>query len=136
MQKGFTLIELLMSIAIIAILSTFVLGGLNTARGKGEDSKIKSQLNGLRTAAASYNTLNGNFSVASDCASGMFVDSELSMSQYSNQANYPVDSILKCSANNSSFAASANLKGGGYWCVDASGSRYLDTDPGFVNICP
>lgn len=35
LKKGFTLIELLITIAIIAILATVVLGSVNTSRAKG-----------------------------------------------------------------------------------------------------
>jgi prepilin-type N-terminal cleavage/methylation domain-containing protein len=50
-QKGFTLIELLVVIAIIGILSSVVLASLNTARGKGADAAIKSNLANIRAQA-------------------------------------------------------------------------------------
>ncbi|MCX6736405.1 MAG: type II secretion system protein [Candidatus Parcubacteria bacterium] len=59
-NKGFTLIELLVVIAIIAILSTVVMAGLNSARAKGRDAKRISDVKALQTALElCYDSANG-----------------------------------------------------------------------------
>lgn len=137
MQKGFTLIELLMSIAIIAILSSLVLGGVNVARDKGRDTKIKVQLNNIRTAAQSYYTTVGDYSFTSSCSAGMFGTNEFGMSALMSTSNYPAGTILRCGANGLQYAVHANLSGANrYWCVDTSGSKELGANPGDVIACP
>ena len=59
-KKGFTLIELLVVIAIIGILSSVVLASLNTARAKGSDAAVKSNLNGVRSQAELSYDSSGN----------------------------------------------------------------------------
>lgn len=51
---GFTLIELLVVIAIIAILSTVVMAGLNSARLKGRDAKRLSDIKQTQAAFELY----------------------------------------------------------------------------------
>jgi general secretion pathway protein G len=58
--KGFTLIELLVVIAIIAILSTVVMAGLNSARAKGRDARRLSDIKQMQAALELYfDTCNG-----------------------------------------------------------------------------
>lgn len=68
-QRGFTLIELLVVIAIIGILASVVLASLNSARDKGEDAAIKSNLNNARAQAELYYDDSGRTYVGV-CAAG------------------------------------------------------------------
>lgn len=58
--RGFTLIELLVVIAIIGVLSSIVISSLNTARNKGNDAAIKSNLDQARTVGELFYDSNGN----------------------------------------------------------------------------
>lgn len=128
--KGFTLIELLVVIAIIGILSAVVLASLNTARDKGSDAAVISDMDGIRTQAAIYSSTNGNYgtnqSVESNCSA---TDNLFNDTTVKNQ----VAAILKSNNNGSvvcnvaakgvSYAISAQLVADStkYFCVDSTG---------------
>ena len=60
-NKGFTLIELLVVIAIIAILSTVVMAGLNSARAKGRDAKRVADIKALQSALELCSDVNDGY---------------------------------------------------------------------------
>ena len=59
-SRGFTLIELLVVIAIIGILSAVVLASLNTARTKGNDAAVSSNMATIQVQAELYYDDNAN----------------------------------------------------------------------------
>ncbi len=60
-QKGFTLIELLVVISIIGLLSTIVLGAVNSARQKAQNVQIIATFRQLQTALELYYNQNGQY---------------------------------------------------------------------------
>jgi prepilin-type N-terminal cleavage/methylation domain-containing protein len=119
MKKGFTLIELLVVIAIIGILSSVVLASLNSARGKGANAAIKSNLANLRAGAEMFYDGDGGNKYEGVCTSPQFLTASTSI------VASGVTGIV-CHDDDNAWAASAPLKvsetAGAYYCVGSSGA--------------
>lgn len=127
-KRGFTLIELLVVIAIIGILSSVVLASLNTARGKGANAAVKSNLNNMRAAAELFYDGNSS-SYAGFCASATAVAAMLSAANAGGGTTGT--SSNDCNDAATVWAAYSVLKvdeGTAHlWCVDSTGASKAQT---------
>lgn len=151
LNKGFTLIELLVVIAIIGILSSVVLASLNTARGKGADAAIKSNLNNIRAQAELFYDSAGNYTGVC-AASGTnvvgpgveaAVDASLGVTATYSSTLATAGSATQgvCHESATAWAASVPLKtsSANSWCVDSTGQSKQLTSAHLgasATVCP
>ncbi len=139
-RRGFTLIELLVVIAIIGILSSVVLASLNTARNKGADAAVKSNLEQARAQAElfydanqnSYGTGGGATDVCSNTANigglkGIYPSVLAAANAVSITLVTPnaqgVAGVAVCNSSAAAWAAQVPLKATtGFFCVDNTGT--------------
>ena len=133
-KQGFTLIELLVVIAIIGILASIVLVSLNSARQKGYDTQVKSDMSQARNL----------IEMCYDNASGTYdgcIDGVGDAAAYKVTLNTPPACSVGYAGNDAGTAWA--LAGGlcstaNFWCVDSTGvskviGAALGTD---VTVCP
>jgi len=139
-SRGFTLIELLVVIAIIGILSSVVLASLNTARSKGNDAAIQSDLATIQTEAEIYYGGTGNNSYGTGgslctTAGSVFTDGTIVKAVAGAKgANGGTD--LTCINTTTAYAVSSPLATGGFWCVDSTGTVGKKTAANTTVACP
>jgi prepilin-type N-terminal cleavage/methylation domain-containing protein len=139
-SKGFTLIELLVVIGIIGILSAVVLASLNTARFKGNDAAIQSDLSAVQTQAEIYYGGAGSnsygtqaFGTDATCDStgaGMFTDATIKKAlDGAFKAGGSAVGSVACVAASQTYAVAVKLTANApeWWCVDSTGSAKKKT---------
>lgn len=139
-SRGFTLIELLVVIGIIGILSAVVLASLNTARFKGNDAAIQSDLATVQTQAEifyggtgsnSYGTANAVTAAGTSCsgatAGSLFTDATIL------KATEGADSVngsgnIWCNNSTTAYAVISQMSADTtkYWCVDSTGTAKVE----------
>jgi prepilin-type N-terminal cleavage/methylation domain-containing protein len=150
-QRAFTLIELLVVIAIIGILSAVILASLNTARSKGTDAAIKSDLDTVvAQSALDYDGFPNAYAATSittsatpapwtEAGTGVPGAAQTSIltttvahegataSQALIQASNADGGKLQWGVTPSSFVIEAALTTSGYWCIDSNGDAKSET---------
>jgi len=138
--RGFTLIELLVVIAIIGILSSVVLASLNTARAKGGNAAVKSNLANLRAQMEIYfddpalgnNSYGAVGANAINCvgasASTIFGNAKVQQGLVSaaNAGGGTARCVAQPTTNSTSYVVSVQLKtpeaSFTQWCIDSTGA--------------
>jgi prepilin-type N-terminal cleavage/methylation domain-containing protein len=142
-RRGFTLIELLVVIAIIGILSSVVLASLNSARNKGADAAVKSNLANARAEAEIFYDSTGNTytGVCASTGANTIGDNTDAASQAGSGNTTSDVCNVGGTPTGSAWAASAPLKtgtAGNAYCVDSTGAaRTISASLGTgVAVCP
>ena len=132
-RKGFTLIELLVVIAIIGILASIILASLASARGKGSDATVKSDMQGIATQLELV-TVGSNYS--NSCSDPNIIKALNSIVKAGPATSYTTaiatadsGTVVACHSSSSGWAVEAPLQGGtNNWCIDGSGSASSTTN--------
>ena len=145
--RGFTLIELLVVIAIIGLLASVVLASLNTARSRGGDASIKSNMASIQVQAQifydganpnAYSTSGAeNGTTVASCNEGIFTDPNILQAMTAiDAANGTIAMRCTIDATAQMYLFASPLPGGNFWCIDYRGVKVqVAADPGAVYVC-
>ena len=151
LSRGFTLIELLVVIAIIGILASIVLVSLNSARSKGKDTRVISDVNQARTQLEAdvtgsvysdvYNvTTSGTDLTASYTTNGPGAANLTTLNADANSNGGQNMTIFVNTNGTSGSATVANAiayaiygkTSTGYYCVDYTGNNLTNSGGGSI----
>lgn len=156
-SRGFTLIELLVVIAIIGILSAVVLASLNTARSKGNDAAIKSNLDTIRTQGGIFYDTNNSYGTTTGATGTTGCTAANTMFLYDNNianaikaadaaAGGTAGTLTYIVCNMGAAASGApwavylkttnNTSGNNGWCVDSTGQSKASPTVTTATVCP
>ncbi|MFA6340915.1 MAG: DUF1566 domain-containing protein, partial [Candidatus Paceibacterota bacterium] len=121
-KHGFTLIELLVVIAIIGILASVVLASLNSARSKGTETAIQSNLRNMMTQAEVL--YDGNYSAVCAGVAGMLTAIDKTGGH---SACYSFNNSGLADVNLRWGASAKNSDGSKNWSSDMNGVVTWDT---------
>jgi len=155
-KRGFTLIELLVVVAIVGILAAITLGYLSSAKSRGEETAVKSNLATARTAIEMFFLNNGNTYLPSGHSSvagttcPTYNDGTINMFSLNKDIAGSIAEAVKrgdygsyCYNSDAKWAVAVGLKlaTNKSWCIDVSGTaklvNYLPSnavDP-ITNLC-
>ncbi len=120
---------------VIQEMNNNVSDALGTARMKGNDAAVQSDLATIQTQAEIYYGTNNNSygtqawksGPATACTGGMFKNSVVTTALTGADAANGVGKNVACYATGSSYLVGADLASGGWWCVDSTGSARAET---------
>ncbi|MFA5169735.1 MAG: type II secretion system protein [Candidatus Paceibacterota bacterium] len=126
-SKAFTLIELLVVVAIIGILSGFVIVQMNGAINAANDGKKKANLSSIKKALIVYGVENGNsYPVESGCTIGSCSTLDPALSSLLPQN---LNGTYTYESDGSSFSVSSILSSGYAYTYDSVTNSFTTEEP-------